>query len=256
MPSIYHWSEFYFNRNGRFIPYFYFSGTMTERGSAATACDYDRDGDLDILTNGRWFYGEASGPHLLRNDGNYNWKYNWIQVKLLGTRCNRDAIGARIRCVAGNLKQIREVNGGKGFCTLNSHWMHFGLKNHQQIDSLIIQWPGPDFTRSVYTDIPARGFVTITEGDEQITLDIPDDKRQVPTTIKTWSNPFKERLFFTVEGLDHHQPLTILDTRGRKVAILNSNTDGIYMWDGTEEPAGLYFISTGKVHKRIIKIKQ
>ncbi len=46
-------------------------------------------------------------PSLLRNDGGN--KQNWIKIKLVGTKCNRTAIGARVRVITGKHVQMDEV---------------------------------------------------------------------------------------------------------------------------------------------------
>jgi hypothetical protein len=50
-------------------------------------------------------------PSLLRNDGGN--KQNWIKIKLIGTKCNRTAIGARVRVVTGKHVQMDEVHSGR-----------------------------------------------------------------------------------------------------------------------------------------------
>ena len=67
--------------------------------------DYDNDGDVDVLV-----LNMNDPPSLLRNDGgNSN---NWIKVKLIGTKCNRTAIGARVRVTVGGHTQMDEVHSG------------------------------------------------------------------------------------------------------------------------------------------------
>ena len=65
--------------------------------------DFDNDGDVDILV-----LNMNEVPSLLRNDGGN--KNNWINIKLLGTVCNRTAIGARVRVVVGRHAQMDEVH--------------------------------------------------------------------------------------------------------------------------------------------------
>jgi hypothetical protein len=82
-------------------------------------------------------YGE---PNVLyRNNGNSN---HWLIVKTVGTQSNRSGIGARIKVVTGGISQIREVDGGSGFCSQDSLWVHFGLGSSETLDTLEIKWPG------------------------------------------------------------------------------------------------------------------
>lgn len=102
------------------------------RGSAFG--DYDNDGDLDILVTNR-----ASTPNLLRNDGGN--RNNWLMVKTIGTRSNRDGIGARIKLISGPLVQIREVRSSSGYMGQNDMRVHFGLGKRTKVDLLEIRWP-------------------------------------------------------------------------------------------------------------------
>src|SRR6266404_428340 len=80
---------------------------ITERFSSRGAAfgDYDNDGDMDAL-----ILNMNDLPSLLRNDGGN--KQNWIKIKLIGTKCNRTAIGTRVRVVTRNHAQIDEVHSG------------------------------------------------------------------------------------------------------------------------------------------------
>jgi hypothetical protein len=80
---------------------------ITEHFSSRGAAfgDYDNDGDVDVLV-----LNMNDVPSLLRNDGGN--KQKWIKMKLIGTKCNRTAMGARVRVVTGNRAQIDEVHSG------------------------------------------------------------------------------------------------------------------------------------------------
>lgn len=111
------------------------SGMRLEKVSRGFAyADYDNDGDLDLLvTNLR------GAPDLLENRGGQN---AWLILKLIGTRSNRDAIGARVRVTTGNLTQIREVRSGSSYLSQNDMRLHFGLGQHRRVDRVVIRWPG------------------------------------------------------------------------------------------------------------------
>jgi hypothetical protein len=96
--------------------------------------DFDNDGDIDVLILNMNDY-----PSLLRNDGGN--KNNWIQIKVLGTKCNRTAIGARVRVVAEKHTQIDEVHSGTSVMSQSDLRLHFGLGQVKQIDLIEVKWP-------------------------------------------------------------------------------------------------------------------
>ncbi len=62
-------------------------------------------------------------------------------IKTVGTKSNRDGIGARIKVVAGGITQTREVKSGSSFLCQSDMRVHFGLGNVQIVDTLQIHWP-------------------------------------------------------------------------------------------------------------------
>lgn len=128
--------------------------------------DLDNDGDIDIVV-----LNSRQKPTIIRNDqrsGNH-----WVQIELRGTKSNRDAVGAKITVVAGNVKQIDEVHSGRGY---QSYWgprVHFGLGKSTAIDRLEVRWPSG--LRQVFHSLPADRFLIITEGiDTIITKTVQD----------------------------------------------------------------------------------
>ena len=117
--------------------------------------DYDNDGDVDIFIVNN--YAQAA---LLRNDGGN--RNNWLHVKLIGTQCNRDGVGAKVRIKAGELIQIREVNAGASYMSFNSQISEFGLGGETTVDWLEVVWLNGKTER--FTDIQANQRLTITEG--------------------------------------------------------------------------------------------
>src|SRR5216117_2863048 len=65
---------------------------------------------------------------------------HWVELKLIGTRSNRSAIGAEVTVEIGPGRQRQVVDGGSGFCSQNDRRLHFGLGN-QRLGSVTIQWP-------------------------------------------------------------------------------------------------------------------
>ena len=117
--------------------------------------DFDNDGDLDILVN-----NNGQPPQLLRNDGgNSN---HWVQLFLIGTRSNRDAIGARVKLNAGDLVLYDERKGGMSYQSAQDPRLHFGLGQRGKIDALEITWPSGELTK--LTNLKADQFLAIEEG--------------------------------------------------------------------------------------------
>ena len=123
-------------------------------GRAAAAADYDNDGDTDIVV-----MNSNQRAVLLRNDiGN---RKNWIQVKLVGTRNNRDGIGAKVQLVTGSITQIAEVKSGSSYASGSDVRLLFGLGDAQQADSLTILWQHGSTQK--LGKILANQILTITE---------------------------------------------------------------------------------------------
>jgi len=108
------------------------AASHTSRGCAFG--DFDNDGDIDVL-----IVNLNEPPSLLRND--LNTARHWLKVKLVGTSCNRSAIGARVTVRYGGRQQAREVMGQSGFYSSDDRRLHFGLGAATYAD-VEIRWPG------------------------------------------------------------------------------------------------------------------
>jgi len=95
--------------------------------------DFDNDGRLDLFQTN-------ADQRALFYRGSSERSGNWVQFRLIGTKSNRDAIGARIRLTAGGLSQIREVDGGNGYSGQSMRRAHFGI-GKTSVDSVEIRWP-------------------------------------------------------------------------------------------------------------------
>jgi enediyne biosynthesis protein E4 len=100
-------------------------------------------------------------PSLLRNNGGN--KQNWIKIKLLGSQCNRTAIGARVRVVTGKHAQMDEVHSGSSVMSQGDLRLHFGLGKAEQVDVIEVKWPTTQKVER-FTQIKANQIVTIREG--------------------------------------------------------------------------------------------
>ena len=166
---------------GRFTDVTWLTGTRATDTWGCTWADYDNDGDLDLMVC------EQSRVHLFMNsaetakanstevatakemisqtviasDPKAGQSNNWLEVKLIGSDCNRSAIGARLTLILetkppvnkiGDIplvspllistqQYMREVEGGKGAGNQNSLVQHFGLGNYSGKLELLVLWP-------------------------------------------------------------------------------------------------------------------
>ena len=133
------------------------SGILERYSSRGAAFgDFDNDGDVDVL-----IMNMNDLPSLLRNDGGN--KNNWIKVKLLGTKCNRTAIGARVRVVTGDHSQINEVASGGSVMSQSDLRLHFGLGKAKVIDLIEVKWPTTQKIQR-FTNIPPDQIGPLREG--------------------------------------------------------------------------------------------
>ena len=132
---------------------------IAERFSSRGAAfgDYDNDGGIDALV-----LNMNDLPSLLHNEGGN--KQNWIKIKLVGTKCNRTAIGARVRVVTGNHSQMDEVHSGGSVMSQSDLRLHFGLGKAQTVDLLEVKWPTTQKIER-FTQMKANQILTIREGE-------------------------------------------------------------------------------------------
>jgi hypothetical protein len=108
--------------------------TAAKAGRGAAFADFDNDGHVDVAianvndTPDLFRLQDASGHH-------------WVTLTLTGTKSNRNAIGARVRCVAAGLSHWDEVRGGGSYLSQNDFRVHFGLGDATRIDRVEVRWP-------------------------------------------------------------------------------------------------------------------
>ena len=150
--------------NGTFEEVSQLAGTAITTPSTGRGCafgDYNNDGCVDVVIN-----NQDAGAALLRfTRRNQN---HWMSIKLVGTKSNRSAIGARAKCVAGSLSQIDEVRSGGSYISQNDLRIHFGLGEKTSVDLLEIRWPSG--TVDQFHKIAADQFILVEEGGKLTTL--------------------------------------------------------------------------------------
>jgi hypothetical protein len=130
-----------------------FQSPRVSRGAAIA--DFDNDGNLDILVNNN---GQA--PQLLRNDdGNAN---HWLEILLIGTKSNRDGVGARVKVTPGDLVLYEQRKGGMSYQSAQDPRLHFGLGQRTKVDAIEILWPSGTVTK--LSGLTADQIVAVKEG--------------------------------------------------------------------------------------------
>jgi hypothetical protein len=211
-------------------------------GYASSWADYDRDGDMDLVTTTRPDPQYTS--HLYRNNGNNN---HWIVIKLVGDHCNTSAIGARVKVVAGNLSQLREVCGGMGCGAQNMLPVHFGLGENTSIDLLEVRWPCGRVDQE--EDIPVDRWITRVEGWSERKVDVPKNSQTFPF-LQNHTNPFNPNCHLLVKLKERKRvTIRIYNILGQLVKeVKNLGKDRI------DVSSGMYFyeIETEGVKRTVV----
>jgi enediyne biosynthesis protein E4 len=129
-----------------------FNRPIVARGAAYA--DYDHDGDLDVIIS------TNNGPaYLFRNDGGN--RNHWLNVRLIGTKSNRSAIGAVVRIESASGKQWNMVRSGSSYCSQSDLALTFGVGADTKVSKLQVEWPSG--TKQQLTDISVNQFLKIEE---------------------------------------------------------------------------------------------
>lgn len=133
-------------------------------GRGLATADFDNDGDIDAAVNVR-----GDEPELLRNDGgNAN---HWLEVLLIGTKSNRDGVGAVLKLSSESFLETRQAVGGSSYMSASDPRIHFGLGKRNRIDSLIITWPSGQVDK--LTKVPVNEVIAVKEGVGIVPRDFP-----------------------------------------------------------------------------------
>ncbi|MGA9041707.1 MAG: CRTAC1 family protein [Terriglobales bacterium] len=118
--------------------------------------DLNNDGNVDVVV-----LNIDGPPSLLLNlGGNRNHR---VLFRLVGTKSNKMAIGARVKVTAGKLVQIGEVESGGSYLSQNDPRLHFGLGTEPRMDQVEIRWPNGNM--EMLKDVPPDFIYTIVEGE-------------------------------------------------------------------------------------------
>ena len=124
------------NRDGKFTDASGQAGDFFQKrqvGRGAAFGDYDNDGDLDVLVA-----CNNQPSILLRNDSPRQNK--WVQLKLVGQGCNRDALGSLVKIETTELTKIDFVRSGTSYLSDNDRRLSFGIGQAERV-KVSIRWP-------------------------------------------------------------------------------------------------------------------
>ncbi len=129
-------------------------GPMQSRRGVAFG-DINNDGNIDMV-----IFNVGAPPSLFLNDTkNFNHR---ALFKLIGTKSNREAVGARITVTTASGSQIGEIKAGSSYLSTNDPRLHFGLADDSVMGKVEIRWPMG--TVETLTNVPADAIYTVVEG--------------------------------------------------------------------------------------------
>jgi hypothetical protein len=235
---------FYYQNNGdgTFTSLQGIPPTNAQFRRGATAGDYDRDGDLDLLTVSPPVTG--GHLHLYRNDLANG--HHWLTIKPVGTVSNRAGIGARLRAkatIGGRVVwQMQEVSAQNTFNGHNALEVHVGLGDATTVDSLFIYWPSGKV--DAWAGVAADQVVTLEEGSSPVAR----EEAELPATVEleqNYPNPFNPTttIRYTLPA-PLSVRLRVYDLLGRPVATLAEGLQGAgthaVVFEAGALPSGLY----------------
>jgi len=124
-------------------------------GRGLATADFFNDGHVGVAVICRGDY-----PEILRNDtvnGNH-----WLEVLLIGTKSNRDGIGAVLKLTSEGVVQVDQAKGGTSYMSASDPRIHFGLGKRSRIDSLVITWPSGAVEK--VPNVPVDSIIAVKEG--------------------------------------------------------------------------------------------
>jgi enediyne biosynthesis protein E4 len=135
-----------------------FATPMSSRGLALG--DFNNDGAVDVLIS-----VNNGAPLLLRNNaGGHD---HWLGIRLVGKKCNPDAVGAKVAYQAGDLKRSRMKVAGGSYLSSHDPRMVLGLGSRDKMDWVEVTWPMPSGRTQRFVNPPVDRYITLIEGEDK-----------------------------------------------------------------------------------------
>lgn len=128
-------------------------------GRGVAVADFNNDGRLDLVMN-----NNNEKPVLYLN--NIKNVGNSVELKLVGTESNRDAIGACVRLTAGGKTMTRQVEAGSGYASEMMLPLHFGIGKADHVDGVEIRWPSGRIQH-----LHGDEFAALMKGSRQVRIE-------------------------------------------------------------------------------------
>ncbi|MBX7151510.1 S8 family serine peptidase [bacterium] len=238
-------------------------------GHGCSFVDVDRDGDLDLfVAAGTDDHNDPDNPIsnnnlLFLNNGN---AYHWMSVRAVGETANRSGVGAHIRVKATinghSVWQLREVQSLTGYASQDGFEIHFGLGDATTVDSLVIDWPNTNHTRTVYTNLAVDKFYTAKENGQILSKSPRTKIPEVFSLEQNYPNPFNPTTSIHYELSQKAKvTLKIYNVFGQEVKTLIAGKDHVagrydVEWNGRNDQgnqvaSGIYFyrLQAGSLNK-------
>lgn len=145
-------NQLFLNQGGKTFSSTLFGTPAQHRGVALG--DLDGDGRVDAAVSA---LNEPARLYRNRMGGGRN----WVALRLKGVKCNRDAIGARVRLVAGGMTQYNHVSTSTGYQCSSEKTLRFGIGSATRADEVEIAWPGGK--KQLLRDVPAGRIIEVEE---------------------------------------------------------------------------------------------
>ncbi|MEM1120018.1 MAG: FG-GAP-like repeat-containing protein [Bacteroidota bacterium] len=196
------------------------ANTQSWQAGYGIACfDHNQDGQTDLtLAN----YGENDYTQLFRNE---NTKNNYLDLFLVGTESNRQAIGATVIIETDNgQKYYQTLTAGHGWASQNSSRLHFGIPKEISITNIQISWPS-GLTQTL-APLPLSSAYTVVEGEapkvgiypSALVTSIVESKIQRSPTISVFPNPAKDHFSVTIKtNSPNDYWLNIFNSQGQRI---------------------------------------